>query len=901
MPNPASTKKDDDESATKRLRSKPVVQACDTCRRKRIRCNGAKESGEPCPNCVAFKTECTYNVPLKKHGPAKGYVRLLEARIAKLESLLSEDGCDIEKEVGAPLDKDSVRRGSAPSAPRTQRAVLSGSSSRSSGDETAPTSLASPSYIGHGSDYPTSDDEFIDSTLGPCLAGLTLDPVHKRFLGKSSAISMIKTAIILKAEGEGTTPNCLTGIHRRPQFWTPPSWERLVVEEEHPDYKFPDADLMTSLVKIYFDVTHYLGPFLHQPTFLRDFQEGLHFRDPKFAAILLMVCAIASRYSDDERVFVKELDSTYSPQSAGWQWFHQVQVVRRSLFAPTTLHDLQLYNLFFMFLAGSQAPHTAWVVVGHAIRLAQDAGVHRRKFYGTQRTLESELWRRSFWCLISHERHISAALGRPYSIEDEEIDADLPVECDDEYLVHPDPDKAFKQPPDKPSRMQYFTLLLKKIRILGRSLRAIYTSRKYQALFGRNEQDWEQRVLADMDSSANQWFDSIPPHLRWMPTCGDPITFRQSACLHFMYYHNQILVHRPFISTKQTPLSLSCLAICNNAARCIIGIADALRQRGHKLPVVVAPTFTASMFLLLQVWGSKRTRSAVDPEKAMAEVHKGLLILKWLESRWSIAGALWDIVYELGLLSDLPLPLPRASGGSKRAREEGLTPETPPVAGGQRISEFLYSHRSDQPSSLATMQSHSTQGHSDAVPHPFVFPENDLGASYPQACWGLSSQAGPSGQLSMFGSTAGSSAAAAQTHFQDHAIYYQLAGSDLHAIGNLTDSAHVFGGGYREGQGQILSDTSAVPSLTEEYSVHGPSTDFPPQYNGGTTAMGPSNAQGRTDTVGAGNGGGFDQDTLTMLSSCPTGFDFEDWGNYIDSMDVFLHGPGPFSNPSGSI
>ncbi|KZT19129.1 hypothetical protein NEOLEDRAFT_1102623 [Neolentinus lepideus HHB14362 ss-1] len=894
-----------EEPSAKRLRSKckPVARACDTCRRKRIRCDGSEESREPCPNCIAFRTECTYNVPLKKHGPPKGYVKLLEARIAKLESLLREDGCNIESEVGAPLNKDNIRRGNVPPASVSPPVVPSTSSPHSSEEEIAPTSVESPKCMGDDSDNATTDDEFIQSTLSPNLAGLSLDPSYKRFLGRSSGISMIKTAIIMKAEDSGITPGCIFGAYRRQQFWTPPSWEKLTPEEEHPDYKFPDPDLMEALIKTYFRVLHGLGPFLHRPTFERNFQEGLHFKDRKFGAILLMVCAVAARYSNDERVFIKEPDSSYSPQSAGWQWFHQVQMMRRSLMARPTLYDLQLYNLFFIFLIGSQAPHAAWVVVGHAIRLAQDVGAHKRKFYGSERTFESELWRRTFWCLVSHERHLSAALGRPYSIEDEEIDVDLPAECDDEYWMHPDPEKAFKQPPDKPSRMQYFTLLMKQIRILGHSLRAIYTSRKYQALFGRNQQDWEQHILADMDSAANQWFDSIPPHLRWMPNGGDPITFRQAAFLHINYYHNQILVHRPFISTKQTPLSLSCLAICNNAARCIISIADALRQRGDTLPGVLAPTFNASMFLLLQAWGSKRSGTGVGPEKAMVEVQKALQILKGLENRWSVAGALWDIVQELGVVSELPLSASQVRASSKRARDEDRPSENipPSMLEDLETADFLQIRRPDQPSNLETILPESSGIHPAAVSNTTAFRGGTI-RSHPEASSGATSQGDLSWQPSMYYSVPDSSSAAAQQRPPSQDIHRQLMErttvSELYTLSSINDSEEIFGNGFQTDH--ALSDFSVFSSMAGHYPPNGvSSSDFLPHYGVRMTAAAPSAAQESASTSDAGHTGGFDQDTLTMLSNCPSGFDFEGWGNYIDNLDVFMRGTSSSTDAGG--
>ena len=53
------------------------------------------------------------------------------------------------------------------------------------------------------------------------------------------------------------------------------------------------------------------------------------------------------------------------------------------------------------------------------------------------------------------------------------FDLDLPVDCDDEYWYDPDPEKCFKQPPNKPSSVTAFILYIKLHQILAFSLRTI--------------------------------------------------------------------------------------------------------------------------------------------------------------------------------------------------------------------------------------------------------------------------------------------------------------------------------------------------------------------------------------------------------------------------------------------
>ena len=107
------------------------------------------------------------------------------------------------------------------------------------------------------------------------------------------------------------------------------------------------------------------------------------------------------------------------------------------------------------------------------------------------------------------------------------FDLELPMECDDEYWE--DPEKAFKQPPGKPSKVSFFVSYLKLNQILGFALRTIvgssflciyqslisvlqYSINKSKVLLGFVGQKWEQHIVAELDSALNRWIDAVPDH-----------------------------------------------------------------------------------------------------------------------------------------------------------------------------------------------------------------------------------------------------------------------------------------------------------------------------------------------------------------------------------------------------
>lgn len=145
-------------------------------------------------------------------------------------------------------------------------------------------------------------------------------------------------------------------------------------------------------------------PLLHRPSFDKCIINKLHLREDGFASVLLLVCAIGSRFSDD----------TYtSHPSTGWELFHQVRRLGRR-FIPRSIHDMHVYcvryfslfeavsldklhQLAALFLESSSTPQIAWMLIGAGLRFAQEVGAHRRAMYDSKPTVNSELWTRAFW------------------------------------------------------------------------------------------------------------------------------------------------------------------------------------------------------------------------------------------------------------------------------------------------------------------------------------------------------------------------------------------------------------------------------------------------------------------------------------------------------------------------
>ncbi|RXW16420.1 hypothetical protein EST38_g9435 [Candolleomyces aberdarensis] len=569
--------------------------------------------------------------------------------------------------------------------------------------------------------------------------------IHKHYLGKSSGRHLLRTIIEMKerhrqdfeSNSDVTTPtdtetesdyetDSTNKIEkapqkipflgsRRPVYWKILPWEMTLFRSRptRQSPEFPEPDLLHALVGYYFKHINIELPLLHRPTFEKEIAQGLHKRNATFGAVVLLVCAMGSRYSSDPRVQLSETDlfpdadgrpsdgdgtnseadeemrrrrrPSLAAYSRGWKYFYQAWEFQESLsvFAPPNLYDLYFYCLAAQYLLrGTSVPQAAWQLIGIGIRHAQEVGAHRKrspKEVPVDKDLLKldELWKRACWVLISIDRLLSSATGRPCALHDEDFDLELPIECDDEYWDDPNSELRLKQPEGKPSLITAFTLSIRFNQILDISMRTIYSIDKSKVLMGLLY-EWEHRVVSEIDSALNKWLDTIPPHLHWGTEQPNEDFFLQSAILHSTYYYLQILVHRPFIPLPKKPSTSSfpSLTICTNAARKIIQIGLAVMER-----MDVVPSYTplhllsAAVILLLRIWESQKTETLTEQQykKDMEGVNSCLKILKVAEKMSLSCGRLWDILYNLVMVNEMyvrPNLVKRTIQKSKKGKED---------------------------------------------------------------------------------------------------------------------------------------------------------------------------------------------------------------------------------------
>lgn len=135
-----------------------------------------------------------------------------------------------------------------------------------------------------------------------------------------------------------------TKLLMRNKWMKPPKETRRVA------CNFPDPDLLSSLISLYFTYKDNFMPLLHRPTFERAIADQLHHRDVQFAAMVLLVCAIGAGYSEDPRVTAIPHDH---PQSLSWTWFHQSQALHPKVLYRPSLYVIQAHCVSFLLSQAS--------------------------------------------------------------------------------------------------------------------------------------------------------------------------------------------------------------------------------------------------------------------------------------------------------------------------------------------------------------------------------------------------------------------------------------------------------------------------------------------------------------------------------------------------------------------
>lgn len=275
-------------------------------------------------------------------------------------------------------------------------------------------------------------------------------------------------------------------------------------------------------------------------------------RSNEFICLMFMVFAIGSQFAEVESPIV-ELNHDYPQsrtqafgsasasfptldfsrlkvpkpaQSPGWHFYEISRRLLADVVTSSSMTSVQVCVLQGIFLPSAKSRDAGYNLLGLALRMAVNMGMHRS--FGTQslhphvRELRNRLW----WSVYVAERIFSVEMGRPLAINDTEIDAPLPTDM---------PEWADRMG-KSPTNVDGLISMIKLCHLLGKIVDTVYCKPASGEGTTMNPKIFRQ-LRDDLEKSRND----LPPRMR--PSVGESSS-RSIAHIFLAYEQANILLTR---------------------------------------------------------------------------------------------------------------------------------------------------------------------------------------------------------------------------------------------------------------------------------------------------------------------------------------------------------------------
>lgn len=501
-----------------------TANACDSCKRRKQKCDG----GQPCSTCDKKHFTCTYNTTDHAHdgsSPAQPSAkrRIRESDVSNTPSSSNGGGKpsavnyppaappglqSYRPRVGIPSVKDAAR--SAGYFPHTadlkpEIKVHSDFASNSGGDEEA--------------DNHTMTRMLEDGT------GRLI------YIGDASTLSFLQLLRMIVETTVGPSPFTMDPERHKileTPFSLPPDTELT--------HLLPEKQTALILVDSFFVNTYALVEVFDEKAFLEKMDKC--YSDPltvdhHFLCHLNLVFAIGCSLATPEpgtreAEIIDALRANYPDQSE--IFFLNAKSINNPIigFEDADLWSIQALLLMALYMLMRSKRNPAFAYLGMAVRTAYTLGLHREEtlvvFPAEQQTARRNLWR----SLFVLDRFLSASLGRPMAIAEEE--------CSGEVI---DPSSSLYSAPQlKPHEYcrAGMQAAVRSCHVVGIVLKKVYLQRKIST-----------KLAQELADQCKRWPENLSPTLHWRQASRRDRR-KAIAILHSnqVYCHSIILLTRPF-------------------------------------------------------------------------------------------------------------------------------------------------------------------------------------------------------------------------------------------------------------------------------------------------------------------------------------------------------------------
>ncbi|KAK5145786.1 hypothetical protein LTR04_001213 [Oleoguttula sp. CCFEE 6159] len=170
--------------------------------------------------------------------------------------------------------------------------------------------------------------------------------------------------------------------------------------------------------------------------------------------------------------------------------------------------SLQTAVFIILFLQCSLQMSTSYTYVGIILKSAVHMGLHRR-VVANFNPIERETRSRIFWVLRKMDIYVSAVLGLPGSIADNDIDQEMPLEVDDECILE---DRILPQPYGRWARMAATNAHIRLMGILQKITTHVYPPNggEHRIAGGNKAYLVDRSKVNEIEVALQRWLGELP-------------------------------------------------------------------------------------------------------------------------------------------------------------------------------------------------------------------------------------------------------------------------------------------------------------------------------------------------------------------------------------------------------
>lgn len=396
--------------------------------------------------------------------------------------------------------------------------------------------------------------------------------------------------------------------------------------------------------------------FIFREAFLIDFF------DPKASSIycsktlILSICALGSRMSDEERIYRRSRE-----------FYRELKSILLSTLSQPSIASLQSFMVLAFFDICNGLNSSGWMLLGNAMRMGFDIGFQLNpqvwfvKSKEILNPLDMEVRSRIYWGCYMADHFISLVLGRPSILKmaDSSIPetADLPdLEWIDDFTY----DGFIKKKrgiatSSKSKAVSYIgdplNQIINLINISDNMLNDIFTKSDVENDQSNEEElDLESRLekLFEYNAQIQQWKQNLPSDLQWnkdsLASTGENPTY---SGIRYYYYILLLCLNRPFVGLESEKLKLdnhlSPLTICLDVIEDLyVSIHRFEQEHGYKrasIFIVYSSILSVSIILL-----TNANISQINQHRDQLQFF--MSVLHGCSKTWKLAEKSYNIIKE---------------------------------------------------------------------------------------------------------------------------------------------------------------------------------------------------------------------------------------------------------------